>query len=402
MLKDLHWTSVLIKQGASYELTQPLSLLDNWLPVRSEDASSLALRSEVLLPAFQEALDRLTDVRGNLSKRDQHICILTVLLTGYVILEPYFTTSRPTSEQQTRSDLPFYTQISQELSRLSEAEIQWHSIKNTSSIVHGLVLDNHDALDQHDSTPLTQQSPLQILAVDPALRLADLADYRPANEPPSASAAELLVEAAKRTLTLSEVRIVLDSQVTASDVQVHEMVRIAEENSRLAFEMIRRCASCDSGADSTSTTHIGNIFTTLGSHLPPNDFRSRDLFCLLSNEPTVRSQLVQLSLPIWLARSFDHIRSSHRYAETHTSIQDGDHVDENLINRDEIPRMIHLLVGFMDQTGLLQDVQAANRNDHAERSLAAEVLQNLAIEIKVFAVDMVKYKPARDLYKRLI
>lgn len=399
-LKDLHWTSIFTKQDASYELTQPVSLLDNWLPARSTNGSSLALRSDVLLPAFENAVGRLNNSRSRESKQDQHVCILTVLLTGYVILKPYLTAGRMGSEQRMPSDPPFYSDISTQLQRLADAESQWHHIKNLSS-VHDLIFDQSNHLNENDLTALTHQSPLQILGVDPALRLADLANYR-AHQP---SATELLVEATQRTLSLSEIGILLEQSLSASDVQAHEMVLLAEKNPKVAVELIRRSGDASMKQASADNDHIRNIFIGLGSQLPPNNFRSRDLFYLLSQKRTFRTHLVQLSLPVWLSRCFDHIRSSHRRV---LQMQDGpfndnDSFDESLIHRDEIPRAIQMLVGFMEQTGLLQDVQAEQNNRHdADDDGLAEVHQNLAIEIKAFAVDMVKYQPARDLYKRLI
>lgn len=354
-----HWTQLLSNQGAMFELTQPISALDECLPVRSRDGTAFTTRQDVLLPAFEEAFRRTAA---------NHFDALTALLTAYVLLQPYIAIVQRGLKLLTPDSIPFLPDV-KSIVTTAEAR-QTRDFERLCEVLRILLLDDDDAQTRRQ---LVSQSPLELLRIPTSINLVDLANR---DRRQTAPAINLLEEATRRTLSLSEARTLLGTSTSAEDVQIDDMMKISEQNPRISFEMIKRCTDSD---------QITEILSHLGTHLSPNTPRSLDLFLRLSHEQFMRDTVMTISLPVYLSRCFDHIRSSERHGSNE------DNSDPTDVPYEHIPRAIDHLIGFMDQIGILQKIESQD-----------DAAQNLAIETKAFALEMVKYKVAHDLLKRLM
>ncbi|CAO1637000.1 unnamed protein product [Sympodiomycopsis kandeliae] len=350
-------------------LAQPLQNLDNCIPARSHDGCTLVTRLEAILPAFEQAMQELI----NSQQEGNYKAGLTVLVTAYLLLQPYQDGQERLSLPQATKGLPFYSDIETGIERLNR-----YPLNSIQGKVRRFLIDLLNNIERVKS-----QSTLQLLDVQANVSLDDLISV---NDHLS-STTDLLQYASQRTLSLAETRLLLDTIVDVEDVSsTQQVTQLAEQNPKIAVRLLTLYM------EASETDKVNSILSSLGAQAIPNNTRSMDLFLRLSQTDSLPNPTATLALPTYLSRCFDHIRSSERASMAMESENDND----LLLSHKDIPYSIQQLIGFMNQVGFVNP--ATTTMDQHMR----EIVENFAIEIKAFALDLVRYKAAHELLKRLM
>lgn len=456
------WPSLML--GPSFTVSQPLSRIPS-LPARDPTGRAFRVRLCVLAPVLELAQRELLALQsgvvpGAARWPTEEELALTILLTAYILLESYL------SEGVEASLQPFRPLVEGCASAFSSSGggqgSAAHVRSNLTQALQGLLNDVTTLASRSASEILELQEAHDFSLRRPAAQ--GTAISRSASPTLQPDEALLLLDlASERALSLSESRKLSDALKHLSYNGLKEQLgpdkfaAIAVHTPRIAVELIEAMASPNgqSGSSANSSWKPELYFQAAGSRLPVNESKSFDFMLKLLGLNVGAGEAVPFLvyrhlLPTYLSRCFSAISQTEeaRRNESQDDVavqqEDGGDLQEEEVHyrrsslSESTTRDLDSLLGFLHRTSLLDlfpllesggATQQQTTGDgpsapvHLRRiaealhrralngapSLTLEQCQGLydtleavAVEMKAFALEMVRYRSGGELLRRLM